>query len=112
MTRQSPKSWSKAQLKRSELEDSFKAVFVNICGLVDVVTSVVVVAGTNNCGWITVEMFPETQSKQPSTHSAPATDHKNTAQGSPESSQHCPVGRLSSWHLWENCLYAGVILPG
>ena len=43
------------------MEDSFKAVFVNICGLVDVVTSVVVLAGTNTCGWLTVELFPETQ---------------------------------------------------
>ena len=65
LTRQSSESWLKSQLKRSEVEDSFKAVFVNICGLVDVVTSVVVVAGTNTCGWLTVELFPETQPDSP-----------------------------------------------
>ena len=65
MTRQSSESWSKAQLNRSELDDSFRAGIDDILGLVDVVTSVVVVAGTNTCGWLTVEVFPETQPNQP-----------------------------------------------
>jgi hypothetical protein len=63
LTRQSSESWAKSQLKRSEVEDSF----VDILGLVDVVTSVVVVAGTNTCGWLTVEMLPITRLNKPIT---------------------------------------------